>query len=285
MTKGACTPLYAAPEVLKMEQYDQKCDVWSAGLILYEMLMGKEMFAHVKTKAQLLQEIDKFNSPNKKIGYPKELHPAWEKITLSMLTYDKNQRPSFEKILADFHKQAVEIEKDLNAKYGYDSPDFDDGLKITKTLSPYQSRPNKDGKQDMSKKLKEERSFNNINDLRKYLTFFRMKNDMRTKLIREFTNNVYGSLKNVYKYLLMFLSTASYLSHLKENLKQIKDKKVKTPDGEISAANIEPVHEKEFNTLLTDYASKHESSINKFKQVLDTQIIAKILGNYMGREE
>jgi hypothetical protein len=29
----------------------------------------------------------------------------------------------------------------------------------------------------------------------------------------------------------MFLSTASYLSNLKESLKQIKDKKVKTPDG------------------------------------------------------
>ena len=56
---------------------------------------------------------------------------------------------------------------------------------ITKTLSPYQSRPNKEGKNpDMSKKLKEERSFNCINDLRKFLTFYRMKNDMRTKLIR-----------------------------------------------------------------------------------------------------
>jgi hypothetical protein len=78
------------------------------------------MFAHVKTKAQLIQEVDKFNSPNKKINYPKELHPAWEKITLSMLTHDKNQRPSFEKLLSDFKKQSVEIEKDLAVKYGYE---------------------------------------------------------------------------------------------------------------------------------------------------------------------
>jgi serine/threonine protein kinase len=155
MTKGACTPLYAAPEVLKLEQYDQKCDVWSAGLILYEMLVGKEMFAHVKTKAQLMSEIDKFKSPNKQINYPKELHPIWEKITLSMLTYSKTDRPGFEKLLADFEKQSLQIEKDLANKYGYDMPDFDDGLKITKTLSPYQSRPNKDGKVDMTKKLKE----------------------------------------------------------------------------------------------------------------------------------
>lgn len=100
-----------------------------------------------------------------------------------MLTYSKNDRPSFEKLLQSFQKQAVEIEKDLANKYGYESPDYDDGLRITKTLCPYQSRPQA-GKQDLSKKLKEERSYNMLNDLRKYLTFFRMKNDMQTKLIR-----------------------------------------------------------------------------------------------------
>ena len=36
---------------------------------------------------------------------------------------------------------------------------------------------------------------------------------------------------------------------------------------------------------MTEYGSKHENSINKFKQVLDTQIIAKIIGTYMTRDD
>ena len=202
------------------------------------MLVGKEMFAHVKTKAQLMQEQDKFKSPDKKIGYPRELHPFWEKITLKMMTHDKSQRPTFGELKEIFAKMAAEMKQDLANKYGEDVSDYDDGMVITKTLSPYQSRPNKGGKQDMSKKLKEERSFNCINDLRKFLTFYRMKNDMRTKLIREFTANVYGSLKNVYKYMMMFLSTSVYISNLNSSLAQIEAKHVSTPDGEITADKI-----------------------------------------------
>ncbi len=37
--------------------------------------------------------------------------------------------------------------------------------------------------------------------------------------------------------------------------------------------------------MLADYGSKHENSINKFKQVLDTQIVAKIVGTYMTRDD
>ena len=71
-----------------------------------------------------------------------------------MLTFDKNARPSFIDLAASFQKQASLIEKDLAAKYGFESIEQDNGLKITKTLSPYQSRPNKDGKQDLTKRLK-----------------------------------------------------------------------------------------------------------------------------------
>lgn len=35
------TPLYMSPQILKHEVYSTKCDIWSLGLIYYEMLFGK----------------------------------------------------------------------------------------------------------------------------------------------------------------------------------------------------------------------------------------------------
>ena len=38
------SPLYSAPEVWDSEQYDNKCDIWSLGALIYELCTSKVPF-------------------------------------------------------------------------------------------------------------------------------------------------------------------------------------------------------------------------------------------------
>ena len=88
--------------------------MWSAGLILYEMLTGREFFEHVKTKKQLLAEIEKFNTGNAQLNYPKSLHKEWDTITMMMLTYNHQKRPSFADILHTYKQKYESMYKDIS---------------------------------------------------------------------------------------------------------------------------------------------------------------------------
>lgn len=94
MTKEVGTPLYRAPEVLR-GSYDEKCDVWSVGLILYNMLTGEELFKHINRKIELIEEYKKFENNTFNLQLPPQLHPEWIKILKTMLVYSPTFRPTF----------------------------------------------------------------------------------------------------------------------------------------------------------------------------------------------
>lgn len=42
-----CTPIYAAPQILVGEPYSSKCDIWSMGCMLYEMVFGYQKYPFI----------------------------------------------------------------------------------------------------------------------------------------------------------------------------------------------------------------------------------------------
>ena len=93
------TPAFVAPEILRIDrEYDNKVDVWSAGVILYNLLSGFPPF----WGDNLPQVLDSI-----RLHEPEFTDPAWHLVTPAgkdlirgMLSKDPSSRPSVEEVLA-----------------------------------------------------------------------------------------------------------------------------------------------------------------------------------------
>ncbi|CAK58560.1 unnamed protein product (macronuclear) [Paramecium tetraurelia] len=94
------TPLYIAPEVID-KNYTEKCDIWSCGVILYQILTGKFPFdVKVQSLQQLFNNIKsgKYNFNSKEFT---SLSFEAQNLIKSMLQLDPKKRPSASEILND----------------------------------------------------------------------------------------------------------------------------------------------------------------------------------------
>lgn len=50
------TPYYIAPEIIKSKRYGSKCDIWSLGVLVFQLISGEFPF-NGKTKTELFRNI------------------------------------------------------------------------------------------------------------------------------------------------------------------------------------------------------------------------------------
>ena len=96
------TPYYIAPEVLA-EKYDEKCDIWSCGVIMYIMLCGYPPF-NAESDELILEKIKKG-----KFSFPPEewdsVSPLAKDLVTKMLEFHPSKRLSANEALT--HKWLV----------------------------------------------------------------------------------------------------------------------------------------------------------------------------------
>ncbi|OHT11956.1 CAMK family protein kinase [Tritrichomonas foetus] len=125
---------YAAPEMIKGEEYSSSVDIWSMGIVLYAMLTGELPFKDENTQ-KLMQNIV-YNDPI----FPQNLSRGAIDLLQRMLTKDSKSRITIPDILkhpwvhsaifpliVDFNSIDPEILKGLEM-YGYDSREIESSI-------------------------------------------------------------------------------------------------------------------------------------------------------------
>ena len=87
------TPEYIAPEMLLKKGHDTRVDIWSIGILMFELLSGYSPFV-AKSNQELYQNIRRL-----KIQWPKDMPPLAKNLISKILKLNPADRPSFDEIL------------------------------------------------------------------------------------------------------------------------------------------------------------------------------------------
>ena len=91
----AGTPMYNAPEVLHSKLYDSKADIYSFGIMVWEMWYGRQAFAEFKDRpiCALFDIMDGGHRP-KHVEGSKEPPTRWKELLNQCWDGNPEQRPS-----------------------------------------------------------------------------------------------------------------------------------------------------------------------------------------------
>jgi calcium-dependent protein kinase len=91
LNKKVGNPYYIAPEVLK-RKYNEKCDIWSCGIIMYVLLTGKPPFSG-STDKEVLEKVEQnlFEYFDKDLA---KVSQDCKNLIKDLLKYDPSKRPT-----------------------------------------------------------------------------------------------------------------------------------------------------------------------------------------------
>ncbi|KAH0700955.1 hypothetical protein KY284_015170 [Solanum tuberosum] len=111
MTAETGTYRWMAPEVIEHRPYDHKADVFSFGIVLWELLSGEIPYAHLTPLQAAIGVVQQDLRPR----IPEHAHPKLVELVEKCWQQDPTQRPDFSEIL--------DILKCLTKEVGHDGED------------------------------------------------------------------------------------------------------------------------------------------------------------------
>lgn len=105
-------PLYSSPQVFLNHKYSEKCDIWSIGMILYQLFHLYGAFLH-NTAYNYEEQIEKTRFNYEFFNYL-TISNISKTFLVKMLTYEDELRPSSESLLLDewIRKESVNLSDD-----------------------------------------------------------------------------------------------------------------------------------------------------------------------------
>ena len=102
---------YTAPEIIKKLPYNEKCDLWSLGITLYEIYFGELPYGKKVSDSKILYLINS----EEIIYFKKENESTYEKLFKKLLTVNSKNRMTYK----EFFKLTNNIEKGIKDQANY----------------------------------------------------------------------------------------------------------------------------------------------------------------------
>lgn len=117
------TLAYMAPELIKRQYTDQRCDIYALGITMYEMFAGQRPFLGIDNIARLMQLMNAV--PDAPSTLNPDISPAFDKVMLKAIQKDPNDRyNTVEELMADM-QPILEAER---AKWNVSPPTPDTAI-------------------------------------------------------------------------------------------------------------------------------------------------------------